>query len=71
MSNTLEETLGLPEGQLAFLNDLSDGDNEKLQAMFANSQALQREQVQEAIDSGLQIVPKLLRKPVMKMLGDK
>ena len=71
MPNIIEDALGISEGQLEFLNYYSGAELKQLQTMFEKSRELQKAQTEEAIESGLQIVPALLRKTVRKAFGGK
>lgn len=70
MSSNLEQTLGLEPGALAFLEKFPDEDVDRLRTLFDQAHVEQRKQVDQAIESGLQIVPKMLRKTVRKIFGD-
>lgn len=71
MSESIEQVLGATPGSLAFLEQYSGAERDRLLALFEQARELQRKQVDAAIESGLQIVPAFLRKTVRKALGDK
>ena len=70
MLQNMEQTLGLENGELNFLETLGSDQVSELESLFAQAQANQRQQTNLAIESGLQIVPAFLRKAVRKVLGD-
>ncbi len=71
MSKDLDEVLGLSAGSLEFLGQFDASDVDRLQQFFAQAHVAQREQVDQAIEAGLQIVPKILRKTVRRIFGDR
>ncbi|GEM_PF-3513540 len=71
MTQSLEQALGLEPGTLAFLEYFSEEEQARLLSLFETAQTGQRQRVDEAIESGLQIVPGFLRKTLRKILGSR
>lgn len=69
MTQSLEEALRLESGTLEFLEQFSREDQEKLLELFEAARETQKRSVDEAIESGLEIIPGFLRKTVRKVLG--